>query len=54
MLNNKLVYKQKYGWDAVVGDIFWETSDYYLSNLCASIISATGFVIADVVHEYGS
>jgi len=42
------------GWDDVVGGIFWGTSDYYLSNLCDSIISATGFVSADVVHEYGS
>ena len=39
-------------WDDVVADIFWGTSDYYLSLICDSIISATGFVSADVVHEY--
>lgn len=42
------------GWEDVVGDIFWGTSDYYLSTLCDSIISATDSVSADVVHEYGS
>jgi hypothetical protein len=39
-------------WDDIVADIFWGTSDYYLSIICDSIISATGFVSADVVHEY--